>query len=256
MSRSKQLWVLMILTAITLATVYSFQPWLLHKTPAEVTPELWTLERISWALRAIIEAWAIIYLAQTQTRSSGQFLLVWALKIALIALIAITLGPVFVAIGEGGTIKAVLSATHFRVWTYGIALYGPLMMAAVAVAYKIQPYDIEHETNNALEAANAKLTELSNSLTSTKQKLVASEQRADKAEQELNGLTERVNAAESQLSKMNGKAVRLFDGDKKQRIETAHELWPDLPQRAIATITDSATGYVNQVLKSQNGTGH
>lgn len=44
--------------------------------------------------------------------------------------------------------------------------------------------------------------------------------------------------------------ARLFAQDKAERILAASQLWPALPQRSIALMTDASVGYVSEVLKA------
>lgn len=153
MNRSNQLWSLMILTSVTMVTPYSLQGFLQHNAPADVADLVWTIEAVSWGLRAVVEVWAVVYLAQTVTKNWGQTVVVWSLKLALIALIAATLGPVIATIGYDQHIR-VTTGDNFWYWAFGLAAYAPLMMAAAAVGYKIMPHNVDvAERISALEDA-------------------------------------------------------------------------------------------------------
>lgn len=153
MNRSRQLWALIILTSVTMVTPYALQGFLQHNAPADVAAGVWIIEAVSWGLRAIVEAWAIVYLAQTVTTNWGQTVVVWSLKLTLIALIAATLGPVIATIGYDKHITET-TGDLFWFWAFGVAAYAPLMMAAAAVGYKIMPHGVEvAERISALETA-------------------------------------------------------------------------------------------------------
>ena len=153
MNRSKQLWFLMALTSVTMVTPYALQGFLQHNDPSDVAALVWTVEAVSWGFRALVEVWAVIYLAQTVTKKWGQTVVVWSLKLTLIALIAATLGPVIATIGYDKHITKT-TGDYFWLWAFGVAAYGPMMMAAAAVGYKIMPHGVEvAERIGALECA-------------------------------------------------------------------------------------------------------
>ena len=43
-------------------------------------------------------------------------------------------------------------------------------------------------------------------------------------------------------------ATRLFSADRRERIVTAHNLWPTVPVRTIALITNASPSYVSEIL--------
>lgn len=142
MNRQKQLWWLIGLTAVTLIPTYALQGWLASgHTPKDVHIYFWYAESIAWAIRALVEAWAIIFLFKTRPATSLQEYLLWGFKVALITLITLTVGPVMLASGRQETIQESLHLYVFVAWNFAIASYAPLMLGAVGVAYKIQSED-------------------------------------------------------------------------------------------------------------------
>lgn len=140
MSRERQLWYLVGLTAITLAPAYTLQGWLASGHSAtDIHTYFWYFESAAWLFRALVEAWAIVYLFKTSASTTAQSVTLWVFKVLLIALITATLGPTMYAAGLQSTINQVLSGGWFWLWNFAIASYAPLMLGAVGVAYKIQP---------------------------------------------------------------------------------------------------------------------
>lgn len=140
--RKTLLWGLVIASAISMMMQYILQGALATGHVADFFGGMfWTVDSILWGLRAIIEAAVVAYLFQTKTESkSQQRALAW-LEFALIALIALTLGPALRAIGTGKSMAASLQEPFFTIWNYGIAAYAPLMIGSAGFAYKCQPVD-------------------------------------------------------------------------------------------------------------------
>ena len=126
--------------------------------------------------RALIEAWVIVYLFQTQAQTRGQVIVLAAFEIALIGLITVTVGPALRSLGYGLPMRQSLPEPLFSAWNFGIAAYTSLMMGAAGFAYRAQPEDAsrdaevealraglaaaraEHqETRRALEQARAEI---------------------------------------------------------------------------------------------------
>jgi len=140
MSRKEQLWWLVGLSALTAVAQYVVQGALASgHNPAGFMQEFWYVDYALWGLRALIEAWAVVYLFATVARTIWQEVLLIVFEVALIALIALTLGPALRALGMGLQMRDSLSPEWFTAWSFGVAAYVSLMMAASGTAYKIQP---------------------------------------------------------------------------------------------------------------------
>ena len=98
----------------------------------------WYIDYGLWGLRALIEAWVIVYLFTTQARSRTEAVVIVCFEVCLIALITLTLGPALYALTVGLAIQETMSDTSLRLWTFGIAAYTSLMMGAAGFAYTIQ----------------------------------------------------------------------------------------------------------------------
>ena len=106
--------------------------------PREFGNLFWYADSVLWGLRALIDAAVIVSLFQTQARNVRDARLLTAFEVAMIALIAATMGPALVAIARGVAIDAVLSPGLRWAWSFLIAAYAPLMIGAAGLAYKVQ----------------------------------------------------------------------------------------------------------------------
>ena len=93
--------------------------------------------------RALVEAWVIVYVFTTRTRSKVQTAVLIVLEAALLTLITLTLGPAFRAIGAGERMYESLTYEGFWLWNFGVAAYTSVMMAAAGIAYRMQPEDVK-----------------------------------------------------------------------------------------------------------------
>jgi hypothetical protein len=154
MNRKKQLWLLIVLSALTMAIPYAIQGALsTGSTPRDIHPYIYVADRIAWAIRALVEGLVIGYIARTQANTKLQGFVLWVLKLALIALIAITLGPVLYATSTNLPIAQTMSDGWHRFWAYALASYMPLMVLGAAYAYKTQPTDNEAQIVDSEEVA-------------------------------------------------------------------------------------------------------
>jgi len=142
LTRRNQLWVLIFLSAATASLQYTLQGALATDANVEAFPDVfWVADYAAWALRALVEAWVVVYVFTTHTHGKLQGLVLGLIEIALLALIALTLGPAFRAIGAGERMYDSLTHEGFWLWNYGIAAYTSVMMAAAGIAYRMQPED-------------------------------------------------------------------------------------------------------------------
>lgn len=147
MTRKQQSAVMILASALTAACQYILQGAMATGgNPLQWDEMFWTADRILWGIRALIESWVIVYLFTTQARNWMQEILLLVLEILLLVLITFTLGPVFQALGAGTTVYDLLSKENYNLWAFAIGAYTGLMMAGAGLAYKIQPYDLDEET--------------------------------------------------------------------------------------------------------------
>lgn len=154
MNRRNQLWLLIILSALTMAIPYAIQGALsTGSKPVDIHSGIYLADRIAWAIRALVEGLVIGYIARTHANNKWQGFVLWVLKLALIALIAITLGPVLYATSTSLPIQQTMSEGWHRFWAYALASYMPLMVLGAAYAYKTQPTDEAMQTVDSEEVA-------------------------------------------------------------------------------------------------------
>ena len=75
MNRRTQLWWLIGLTAVTMAPQYGLQGWLATGgNPADIADQFLYIDAMAWAIRAIIEAWALVFLFSTTPNDKASML--------------------------------------------------------------------------------------------------------------------------------------------------------------------------------------
>jgi hypothetical protein len=140
MNRTKQLWFLIGLSALTATAQYIVQGAMASGGAPELFNQyFWYIDYGLWGLRSLIEAWVIVYLFQTTGKTAAQRYVLIGFEIALITLITLTLGPALYALTTGQHIAATMTAISLRYWTYGVAAYTSLMMGSAGFAYRVQP---------------------------------------------------------------------------------------------------------------------
>lgn len=141
MTRQKQLYLLVILTAITMMPSYFLQGWLTSGKSPETMPLYFLhIDASAWALRAIIEPLVLAFLFSIPANNASEIerKVLLALEIALIGLIAATLGPTLGSNGMRLSMPESLHTVLFWAWNFGVASYAPLMLAATGFAFKIE----------------------------------------------------------------------------------------------------------------------
>lgn len=135
--RTQMVW-LLGLTALSLVPVYILIGWQTGgHGPDTVIQVFWVIEAGAWGLRALVEAWALVYLFQTATNEAKTNRILMVFEIALITLVALTVGLVIIANGNRLAIANGLPAPLYWFWSFGVAAFAPLMMGSVGYAYKV-----------------------------------------------------------------------------------------------------------------------
>lgn len=144
-SRQLQMVWLLGLTALSLVPVYILIGWQTGgHGPDSVIQVFWVIEAGAWGLRALVEAWALVYLFQTATDSARANKILIAFEVALITLVALTVGLVIIANGKQLAIANGLPAPLYWFWSFGVAAFAPLMMGSVGYAYKThKPLEVD-----------------------------------------------------------------------------------------------------------------
>jgi len=140
---------LIILTSLTTCLQYTLQGALATDADISLFPDtFWIADYAAWAGRALVEAWVIVYVFTTRTEGKLQTAVLIALEAALLALITLTLGPAFRAIGAGERMYESLTYEGFWLWNFGVAAYTSVMMAAAGIAYRMQSEDVKVEVES------------------------------------------------------------------------------------------------------------
>jgi hypothetical protein len=132
----------MYLTGCTLFVFYGLQGFYIHGSPDDVKGWVWLLEAVSWAFRAFVEVSAIAYLNETKPNSKFEGFLIVVFDFLLIGLILLTGSVVIQASATGQSPHELLGDNGLRWWAYGVAAYGPLMLASMSFSYKVMPVAI------------------------------------------------------------------------------------------------------------------
>lgn len=142
------------------------------------------------------------------------------------------------AIEFGQPIK-IFDSWGLPVWTYSVAFGAILPTASLLFAWVlssvIEQDATEGQANPELEKAKEIIRNLQQNLRHTEEGLRQAEQRASEAEVRF--------AAAGDMFAM------LFSEQKRERVLFAKSRWPQLPQSAIAVITEASPAYVSEVLK-------
>jgi len=101
----------------------------------------WGTDYVLWGFRAMVEAGVLAYVFSTTGKTPLGRAALTVLELALVGLIALTLGPALWALGLGQRMGETLGGLWFVAWNFGIAAYTPLMIGAAGFAYRIQPDD-------------------------------------------------------------------------------------------------------------------
>jgi len=137
-TRKTQMVWLLGLTALTLVPVYILIGWQTGGHSAQDIDALfWKVEAGAWGLRALVESWALIYLFQTVTQIQRSSRILVIFEIALISLVALTVGLVIVANGDKQALANGLPKPLYWLWAFGVAAFAPLMMGSVGFAFKV-----------------------------------------------------------------------------------------------------------------------
>ena len=141
LTRRNQLWILIFLSAATVMLQYVIQgASATGGDPSGFSSWFWIADWSLWAVRALVEAWIVVYVFTTTAKTTGQKIVLGLLEIGLLALITFTLGPALQALGMGKTVYEIIGG-RYGIWSYAIGAYTSLMMAAAGFAYQIQPWE-------------------------------------------------------------------------------------------------------------------
>jgi hypothetical protein len=133
---------LAVLTAFTLVGQYVMLGNTgIGQTGDKLPTWFWTVEKILWGLRALVEVGVVVYIGMTNAQSPQQEKILWWFKAGLIILIVITVGPVWGAYTLNETITGILQRWGVIIWGMLLAGISATMLAGVSYAYRAQPFD-------------------------------------------------------------------------------------------------------------------
>jgi hypothetical protein len=138
---------------------------------------------------------------------------------------------------------------------YSLAFGGILPLISLTFARVLSNVaDDEDAPNPELEAANTKLREANRRAAESEHRAKSAEERVKATEDQARLLVqdaeERARLAEGREDAISDLVRRLFGDDKKQRILTARQTWPKMPNTYIAMVAEASPAYVSEVLNS------
>lgn len=150
--RQTQLSWLVGLSALSAVALYIIQGALATGADVKTFPAwFWIADYVLWGFRALIEARVIVYLFSTDAQNKRQEFVLAVFEVALIALIALTVGPALRAAALGKQMVDTVAPWMFTAWSFGIASYTPLMVGAAGYAYRVQKLDNNDDAIAELE---------------------------------------------------------------------------------------------------------
>ncbi len=147
MTRKRQLWFLLVLSALAATALYVIQGAVATgANPRDIFGDsFWYTDYTFWGFRALVEAWVFIYLFQTIAKTKTQVVVLTFFKLTLITLTTFTLGPVLYMYAVDHRIAGTMSDLSLRLWAYAIASYTSLFTGAIGYSYQVQPLEIGEE---------------------------------------------------------------------------------------------------------------
>lgn len=155
----------------------------------------------------------------------------------LLAWVVSTYANLAHAVEFGQPIK-IFDSWGWPVWSYSVAFGAILPTASLLFAWVlssvIEQDHAEGQVNPELEKAKADIRDLRERLRSAEVERTAAEQRA--------------NEAETRFAAAGDMFAMLMSSQKRERVLFARQRWPELPQSAIAIITETSPARVSEVL--------
>lgn len=225
MTRKDQMAWLAVLTAITLVGQYVMLGNTgIGQTGDQLWPWFWTVEKILWGLRALVEVGVVVYIGMTNAQSPSQEKVLWWFKAGLIILIVITVGPVWGAYSLGETIIGILGRGGVIAWGLLLAGISATMLAGVSYAYRVQPFDAglivlspdDHQKLLAdQQAANVRVDELLQAVASATADQQAAIIERDKLLAEREGMREAIAFLQLLPPSSVARLIAQFAGDQR-----------------------------------------
>lgn len=245
--KSQMVW-LAALTAITLVGQYVMLGLTgLGEARSQLPPWFTGFELTLWGLRGLVEIAVVVYIAMTRANNPTEAKLLWTFKGVLIALIVFTVGPIWATGPLNKSIVDILGYWGVIIWGSGLAGISAVMLAGVAIAYKIQPVDLggyflaEAEYQQMLVNVRQAIAEKEAALTNARQALAEKEAAlvvADRAQIELQAMRDAVDFVRFLSPSAVVRIVALFaDGlPKSQTLAEAFDLSESTVRGILANV--------------------
>jgi hypothetical protein len=141
-TRKRQMVWLAMLTAITLIGQYVLLGLTGLGETRSVLPGWFTgFELVLWAARGLVEIMVVVYVGMTKADDQATSKTLWRFEVWLIAMIMLTVGPIWTSLTLGESIVSVIGRYGVYAWGFGLAGISAMMLLAVAYAFKAQPND-------------------------------------------------------------------------------------------------------------------
>jgi hypothetical protein len=141
-SRKMLMAILATLTAVTLIGQYVLLGVTgLGETRATLPGWFTQFELVLWGMRALVEIAVVVYIGMTATDNKRQERILWAFEFVLIAMIVITVGPIWASSALNTSIQEIMTYWGVVIWGGLLAGISATMLAGVSYAYKVQPTD-------------------------------------------------------------------------------------------------------------------
>lgn len=221
-TRKNQLWLLIILSALTMTIPYYIQGGLVGgKAPGDISATAWQVDQWAWAIRAVVEGLVIGYIARTDAKRWWETSILWALEVALIGLIAITLGPALYASMNSSKMLNALPDRLQWVWAFALASYMPLMVLGASYAYRLQPD--EKPAQEDAKATQEKIAEMMAAIANRDEQLASAARRFAEAH-------EIIDERNKQFAELTADAKKTQE-DAKAAQEKIAELTAEIDER-------------------------
>lgn len=223
MTRRRQLWFLLILSALAATALYVIQGAVATgANPRDIFGDsFWYTDYTFWGFRALVEAWVFIYLFQTIAKTKTQMVVLAFFKITLIALTTFTLGPVLYMYAVDHRIAGTMSDLSLRLWAYAIASYTSLFTGAIGYSYQVQPIEVDEKLvsnddyeqlqnqNEQLLQRSIKFDQITQERDKATLQLVDGQSKLQSIQIELKEIAKMTNGLQSQIKRLEAAKSQL-----------------------------------------------
>ena len=145
-----------------------------------------------------------------------------------------------------------MALTNGRSWLFGVyvVVFGAVLPFVSLLFARVLSNVVEAEEapNPDSVAANRTIGDLRSQLKAANQRFADTEA---KFAAQLQAANQRTADAEARFAAA-GDLMRLISADKRERILTIRQQWPELPQKSIAVMAEASPSYVSEILAEVN----